>query len=222
MRIRHAAPLPLLLLAAVTTAQTPAPAPVAVAATAPVTLSENDVWFEWRIAKAGTKYQETMCGFKIEGNHLSGDIPRSEWDINIDQLPAGDKVVVGISAGAFEVLSKDKHQDRKPKPPIVTLSFAVAGEAEPIVARIVPPPSAVNAIRAIIDSEPGARLFSALYEARPVAISIAYEGGGADQLLLQNWHDRMKFAGDKNGYLHQCEEGMKKAAGAPNHVGSRL
>ena len=217
MRIHRAAPLvPLLLLTAAATAQTPAPAAAA------VKLSENDVWFQWRVAKAGTKYQETMCGFKIEGNHLSSDIPRPEWDLNIDQLPAGDKVVVGISAGAFEVVSKDKHVDRKPKPPIVTLSFAVAGDAEPIIARIVPPPSAVNAIRAILDSEPGARLFSALYEAKPITISIGYQDGATDLLLLENWHDHMKFAGDKNGYLHQCEEGMQKARAASNHVGSRL
>ena len=220
MEIRRAASLPLLLLAATVAAQTPEPAPPTAAA--PVKLSENDVWFQWRIAKAGTKYQETMCGFKIEGNHLSGDIPRPEWDINIDQLPTGDQVVVGISAGAFEVVSKDKHQDRKPKPPISMLSFAVAGDANPIVARIVPPPSAVNAIRAILDSEPGARLFSALYEAKPITISIGYEGGGTDLLLLQNWHDHMKFASDKNGYLHQCQQGMKKATAGPEHIGSRL
>jgi hypothetical protein len=221
MRIRRAAPLPFLLLtAASTTAQTP-PAPAAVAP-APVKLSENDVWFQWRVAKTGMKYQETLCGFHIEGNHLSSDVPRPEWDLNIDQLPADDKVVVGVSAGAFVVTSKDKHQDRQPRPPITALSFTVAGNAEPISARIVGPPSAVNAIRAIIDTEPAARLFSGFYDAQPVTISITYQDGATDQLLVENWKDHRKFAGDKNGYLHQCEEGMRKALPAPGHIGSRL
>ena len=185
-------------------------------------LSENDVWFQWRVAKTGTKYQETMCGFHIEGNHLSSDVPRPEWDLNIDQLAADDKIVVGVSAGAFIVTSKDKHQDRQPRPPIVALSFTVAGNAEPISARIVGPPSAVNAIRAIIDAEPGARLFSALYDAQPVSIALQYQDGTSDQLLVENWKDHHKFAGDKNGYLHQCQEGMSKARAASGHVGSRL
>jgi hypothetical protein len=88
--------------------------------------------------------------------NLSSDVPRPEWDLNIDQLPADDNVIV-VSAGALLVTSKDKHQDRQPRPPIVALSFTVAGNAEPINARIVGPLSAVNAIRAVIDSAPGAR-----------------------------------------------------------------
>ncbi len=220
MKIRRVAPLPFLLLVAASgTAQTPAAAPPAAA---PVKLSENDVWFQWRVAKTGTKYQETMCGFHIEGNHLSGEVPRPEWDLNIDQLPADGQVVVGVSAGAFLVTSKDRHQDRQPRPPIVALSFTVAGDAAPISARIVGQPLAANAIRALIDTDAGARLFAAFYDAQPVTISIAYQDGAADQLLVENWKDRSKFASDKNGYLHQCQEGLRKAVPATGHVGSRL
>lgn len=217
MKIRHAAPLPLLLLAAASgVAQTPASPVTALAA--PVKLSENDVWFQWRVAKTGTKFQETMCGFHIEGNHLSSDIPRPEWDLNIDQLPADGTIVVGVSAGAFTVTSKDRHQDRQPRPPIAALTFTVAGNPDPISTHIVGQPSAVNAIRGIIDSDAGARLFSAFYDAQPITISIGYQDGTTDQLLLENWKDHRKFASDKNGYLHQCQEGMIKAKAAPLRI----
>jgi hypothetical protein len=49
-----------------------------------------------------------MCGSQIRGNHMSRKFPRPEWDINIDEIVAGDTRVDGISAGAFDVTSNDK------------------------------------------------------------------------------------------------------------------
>jgi hypothetical protein len=60
-----------------------------------------------------------MCGFQIRGNHMSRKVPRPEWDINIDQIVAGNARVAGVSAGAFDVTSNDKTIMRNPRPPIL-------------------------------------------------------------------------------------------------------
>jgi hypothetical protein len=179
-------------------------AAAAASAEAPIQLSPNDVAFTWQLTKSGVKYKSTLCGFRILGNHLSRDLPRSEWDLNIDQVIVDDMRIAGISAGAFQVLSNERKKDRTPRPPIVALSFAFAGEPQPVPARIVGAPNADNAIRAMLETQPATRLFAALYSAQPIMISLSYQDGSSDVLQVQGWQDRSKFAGEKNGYLQQC------------------
>ena len=50
---------------------------------------------------------------------MSRKVPRPEWDINIDQIVAGNARVAGVSAGAFDVTSNDKTIMRNPRPPIL-------------------------------------------------------------------------------------------------------
>jgi hypothetical protein len=77
-------------------------------------LDDDDVYFNFHPVAKGNG----MCGFQIRGNHMSRKVPRPEWDINIDQIVAGNARVAGVSAGAFDVTSNDKTIMRNPRPPI--------------------------------------------------------------------------------------------------------
>lgn len=150
-----------------------------------------------------------MCGFQIRGNHRSRVVPRAEWDLNIDEIVSGEARIAGISAGAFEVTSKDERKDRKPRAPIVALSFTVEGDSQPITARIVGQPTESNAIKAMLESEPAARLFAAFYNAQLITISLNYQDGTSDVLQVRAARDRRKFGGGKNNYFDECLRGIR-------------
>jgi hypothetical protein len=170
----------------------------------PVMLSPEDVFFSYRLLDKGHR----MCGFKILGNHFSNNtVPRSEWELNVFEIVSGKTRVAGISAGAFEVVGKDKKAPREPRPPIVGLSFSVNGDATPINAAIVGTPGVANAIRAVLDDEPAQRLFAAFYEPKLITIALRYQDGTSDLLQVRNWRDEGKFADPKNNYFVQCMRG---------------
>jgi len=170
-----------------------------------VSLSRNDVLFRERVFSVGSRYWSGMCGFTIHGNYDSGQVPRPEWTISIEELMDGDTPVVRVRAARFEVMSKEGNHARKPSAPITALTFAREGEREPLIGHIVGPPSRTNAITATLETAAGQRLLEAFYDARPVTISLTYQDGATEALEVRNWSDLRQFTG-LNGYLHQCLE----------------
>ena len=194
MTIRR--PLAALVLAA---------AAVTTLAQTPIRLKEEDVYFNYSPVHG----KRGMCGFQIRGNQSSREVPRPEWDLNIDEIVAGEQRVAGISAGAFEVVSQDRKAPRRPRAPIVALSFTIKGDEQIITAQIVGRPNPVNGIRAMLDEAPARRLFKALYNAELITISLRYQDETGDVLQVRNWRDRRQLGGEKNNYFDECLNGFR-------------
>jgi hypothetical protein len=189
-------------------------APAFADAQGPRMLEPDDVYFQYRPAhnftRTGTnltrqapKNAVGLCGFSIRGNHHSRANPRVEWDLNIDELIEGTTRIAGISAGTFDVAG----HGRKARSPIVELSFLIEGESQAIPARIVGSPNADNAIKAMLETEPANRLFTAFSDTQLVTISLKYADNTADVLQIRAWHDSRKFGRGKNSYFNQCLRG---------------
>jgi hypothetical protein len=99
-----------------------------------VKLLQSDIYFQWRPAPKGS----AMCGYSVQGNHLSRDNPKIEWDINIDEIVQGSNRAIGVSAGTFTVEDKK----RVPRPPIAELSFTTQDDPNPVEARLMGSPNA--------------------------------------------------------------------------------
>jgi hypothetical protein len=173
----------------------------------PLLLAADDVVFHYEPVQGGNG----LCAFEIHGNYSGHDVPRPEWDLNIAEIVLNNRHLIGISAGAFQVESADRGKARKPLPPIIALVFTIENDASPISATIVGSPSEVNAIKAVVDAEPGHRLFSAFSQARPVTIELKYQDGTADTLEVRDWHDRRHIADGKNDEFDQCLRGFAPA-----------
>jgi len=187
-------------------AQSPAAAsPAEPAAARPVIdLSQNDVFFISRwFQGAGSKTWSALCGFAVHGNYLSNDVPRPLWELNIQELMAGDAPVVVISAGTYEVLSQDPKAARQARAPITALSFTVDGSPEPVTARIVGQPGSDNAIKAVVETASGQRLLTGFYDGVPITVSLGYQDGGSEVLRVTNIKDRGHVSG-LGGYLQHC------------------
>ncbi|MBV8334767.1 MAG: hypothetical protein JO358_04820, partial [Alphaproteobacteria bacterium] len=108
------------------------------------------------VGRASKPASRRLCGFAIRGNHDSRANPHVEWDLNIDQIITPERTAAGVSAGSFQVTD----HKRTPRPPITSLTFALQGVAEPIVAEIRGVPNPANGIVALIEPEPATRLFA--------------------------------------------------------------
>ena len=189
-------------------AQTPEASPTSAppATRPPIELSQNDVFFISRWFR-GTPSQtwSALCGFAIHGNYLSHDVPRPEWELNIQELMAGSTRVVAISAGAFEVVSKDPKGPRQPRAAISALTFTIEGAAEPVTARIVGQPGSDNTVKGIVETAPAQKLFDAFNDGLPITISLGYQDGTTEILKVRNIKDRGHVSGLK-GYLQHCTD----------------
>jgi hypothetical protein len=164
-------------------------------------LGDGDVYF----------MTQPMCGFQIRGNHQSIKVPRPEWDINIDEIVTEERRIAGISIGAFDVTSKDRKVARKPRAPITAMTFWVDGQ--PLATQIVGKPNAANAVRAMMESEPAARIFEAFANRKLIKISLRYRDGTADELQVRGWSDDRKFGSGKNNFFEECRRGVMPLQG---------
>jgi hypothetical protein len=189
-------------------------APVIVAAQNAVLLSSDDIYLTTRLTKgtsgapasgAMISIPTRLCGFQIRGNHRSRTIPRTEWDINIDEIDSGTDRIAGITAGAFDVVSG---HERKARPPIVDLSFSIEGNPQTIAARIVGAPNADNGIKAVLETESAKQLFSAFSDdAHILTIALKYADSSSDALQIRGYRDLRKFGGGKNSMFNECLRG---------------
>ncbi|MDE2138729.1 MAG: hypothetical protein KGJ68_14955, partial [Gammaproteobacteria bacterium] len=159
---------------------TPLPVPEATpaaqppAARSPAELSGEDISFTSRWFWAGNRHRSGMCGVWIHGNYGRYDSPKPVWIIGIEELMGADAPVVSIQAAALELLSRTSLE---PRPPIVSLSFALHGDNEPVTAQILGRPGRNNAITATLGAATGETLLDAFYAGRRIAISLKYQDG---------------------------------------------
>lgn len=165
-----------------------------------VKLLQSDIYFQWRPMPKGS----AMCGYSILGNHLSRDNPKTEWDINIDEIVQGESRAIGVSAGTFTVEGKK----RAPRPPITELSFTTQDDPTPVEARFLGPPNPYNGIRAALDLDRGAKLIHSISEDRQIVATLKYGDGTVDILKFEGFRDTRKFGGGKNSPFEECLRGL--------------
>jgi hypothetical protein len=192
-------------------------APAVVAAQSPVFLGNDDIYFTFDLAEQpllGTGHvsmvhaRTRLCGYQIRGNHRNTANPRVEWDMNIDSIHSDAGWISGVWADVFDVVG----QERKPRPPIVDLSFSIDGDPQPIPARIVGAPNTNNAIKAVLDTEPANRLFSALSgNNHLITIALTYMDKGSDVVHIRGYHDGT--TGGKNSLFNDCLRGYTPIRG---------
>ena len=144
-----------------------------------------------------------MCGYSILGNHLSRDNPKTEWDINIDEIVQGDNRAIGVSAGTFTVQDKK----RTPRPPITEISFTTQDDPVPVEARLIGT-NAYNDIRAALDFDRGTNLIHSISEDRQIVATLKYGDGTIDILKFEGFRDTRKFGGGKNSPFEECLRGL--------------
>lgn len=170
-----------------------------------IELYNNDVTFNQKYFRLGLRNWNASCGYSILGNHLSREVPRSEWAVSVDEVMDGDTPVVRVRAAAFQVVSKGRDGIVKTRPPIAMLTFSVKGEGEPLTARITGRTSGVNSITATLETAPAQRLLEALHNEQPIEISLTYQDDTTEVLEVRNWWD------SEPNYLHQCLEHLRPA-----------
>jgi hypothetical protein len=189
-------------------------APAIAVAQNTIHLDSDDIFLTWQLAKPPPTSRMAMggettaptrfCGFQIRGNHRSRANPRVEWDMNIDEINSDAGRVAGVTAGVFDVVG---HQ-RKPRPPIVDLSFSIEGNTQAIPARIVGAPNADNGIKALLETDAANQLFSAFSDDRHlISIALKYADSSSDLLQLRGYHDWRRLGGGKNSMLNECLRG---------------
>ncbi len=197
-------------------------APAVIAAQSPVLLGNDDIYFTFELAEQpllGTGHvsmvhaRTRICGFQIRGNHRNSANPRVEWDMNIDSIHSDAGWISGVWADVFDVVG----QERKPRPPIVDLSFSIEGDPQLIAARIVGAPNTDNAIKAVLDNEPANRLFSALSgNNHLVTIALTYKDNGSDVIQIRGYHDGT--TGGRNSLFNNCLRGYTPIRGRARPV----
>lgn len=198
-------------------AQTPPPASPGPAAAAPIELPQSDVFFISRwVRGTTTKTWSALCGFAVHGNYGAHDVPRPEWEINIQALMADTGPVVAVSAGAFEVVSKDPKAARQPRAVISALTFTVEGMAEPLSAQIVGQPGSDHVIKALLVAEPAQKLLGGFYDGASITITLGYQDGSSEVLTVRNVQDRGRLSGFKGYYPHCMELLHPLPPGAPS------
>jgi hypothetical protein len=194
-------------------AASPGPAPAAT----PIELSQNDVFFISRWFRGTqTRTYSALCGFAVHGNYGSHDVPRPEWEINIQALMAGTGPVVAVSAGAFEVVDKDPKAARQPRAVISALTFTVEGVAEPVSAQIVGQPPNDHVIKALVANEPAQKVLGGFYDGALITIRLGYQDGSSEVLTVRNVQDRGRLSGFKGYYPHCMELLHPLPPGAPS------
>jgi len=191
------------------TAQAPAVSATPAAPPPHIRLLRNDVTFNERYFQLGSHRWTAACGYAILGNHLSREVPRSEWAISIDEVLHGGRPIVLVGAVAFQVVSQGRNGLVQERPPITALSFTLKGGGEPLIAHIVGRRRSGDAIRATLETAAAQRLFEAFYYAEPIQISLTYQDGAAEVLEVRNWSDSEIAAGFN--YLHRCLEYLHPA-----------
>jgi hypothetical protein len=186
-------------------------APALVAAQSPMLLGADDIYFTWKLAKQplmgphgdSTIHATTgLCGFQILGNHRNTANPRVEWDMNIDSIRSDSGWISALTADTFEVVG----QERKPRPPIIDLSFSIKGDSQPILAKIEGAPNADNGIKAFLETEPANRLFAALSDySNLVTIALKYKDNTSEVLQIRGY--RYGTTGGKNSAFNSCLRG---------------
>jgi hypothetical protein len=172
-----------------------------------VKLNMDDISFQWRLISGGS----ILCGYTIEGNHHGWANPRTEWDINIDEIVQGEIRVAGVSAGSFVLTGKR----RTPRPPIIDMVFTTQDDAEPLPVQFVGVPNRDNGVHGSIELGRATKLFAALSNNRRITAALRYADGSSERLQFSGFKDSRKFGGGRNSPFDECLRGRTPYPGAP-------
>jgi hypothetical protein len=170
-----------------------------------IKLNMSDIAFQWRAPAEGA----FICGYAVQGNRHGWKNPRTEWDINIDEVVQGDNRAVGVSAGSFVVTGKT----RTPRSPIIELVFTTEDDVERFPAQLVGAPNRDNGLSGKIDLERAPQLFKALSNGRRIDVTLKYADGSLDHLQFSGFRDTRKFGGGKNSPFDECLRGRTPTPG---------
>jgi hypothetical protein len=145
--------------------------------------------------------RQGMCGYTVQGNHSSHADPKVVWDINIDEIFTGDRRIVGVSAGSFDVAGGQ----RKPRAPITELAFRYEGGSEPVPVELVGSPNASNAVQGTVELERATPLFEAFTFEKWITIDLKYSDGRAETLRTRGFRDSER--GKKMSMFARCLRG---------------
>ncbi len=153
-------------------------------------LSHDDVsFYKYSFEEKPRVWNNATCGFLIQGNSYSWQVPRPEWTISVYEVMDNDTPAVRVEAAAFRVLSNDRKAPVEPRPAIAALVFTLKGRAEPLIANISGQPSRTSGeINATLETAPAQGLFRAFSQGEPVEISLTYQDGATDVLEVRNWY----------------------------------
>jgi hypothetical protein len=117
-------------------------------------LSEGDVsFYEYSFVEKPRTWENATCGFIIQGNSNSWQVPRPEWTISVYEVMDNDTPVVRVEAAAVRVLSNDRKAPVEPRAPITGLVFTPKGRGQPLTAHIIGEPSRLSGeINAFVSS----------------------------------------------------------------------
>jgi len=166
---------------------------------APITLG-GEVYFQWR--PSPDRHNPTaLCGFMIFGKHKTSRDQKAEWEVNIDEIVLGNRRVVGVSAGTFDVVA-DK---RIARAAITDLVFSFADTDVTVPVHLVGTPNKDNGVRGIVDFDRRHALFDALSDYKYVTVSFKYADGSSDAIRILGYRDPNSWT--QNTKFAQCLHG---------------
>lgn len=168
-------------------------------ADAPITLG-GEVYFQWR-PSPDRRNSAALCGFMILGKHNTSRGQKVEWDVNIDEIVLGNRRVIGVSAGTFDVVA-DK---RIARAAITDLVFSFESTDGTVPVHLVGTPNKDNGVRGIVDFDRRHVLFDALSDYKYVTVSFKYADGSSDAIRILGYRDPNSWT--QNATFAKCLHG---------------
>jgi hypothetical protein len=199
-------------------------------------LSQDDVsFYEYSFEQKPHVWNNATCGFMIQGNSYSWQVPRPEWAISVYEVMDKDTPVVRVEAAAFRVVSNDRKAPVETRPPITAMTFMLKGRGEPLTANIVGEPNGLSGeINATLETAPAQGLFKALSWGKPIEVSLTYQDGATDMLEVRNWYVARDFyyyvdkgrsyldRGPEGDYFHECLKSLRPGPAGVRYVVNEL
>jgi hypothetical protein len=189
-------------------------------------LSWNDVSFYQYSFEEESRFWNAACGFLIQGNSYSWQIPRPGWAISVYEVMDNDRPVVRVDAAAFRVVSNEPKAPVETRPPITALTFTLQGRRQSLTAKIVGQSNPqTGEINATLETAPAQEVFQAFYYGKPIEISLTYRDGATEVLEVRNWWvaklfdppTRHSFTTDGD-YVQQCVKSLHRAPAGAQYV----
>jgi len=155
-----------------------------------IRLDHNDVsFYQYRFEEEPGVWKNATCGYLIQGNSHSWQVPRSEWVISVYEVMDSNTPVVRVELAAFRVVSNDRKVAVERRPPITALTFTLKDQGNPLTATIIGQPARLSdEINATLETALAQELFKAFYRGEPVEISLTYQDGATEVLEVRNWY----------------------------------
>lgn len=199
-----------------------------------IRLSRDDVsFYQYRFEEQPGVWKNATCGYLIQGNSRSWQVPRSEWVISVYEAMDGDTPVVRVEAAAFHVVSNDRKVAVEVRSPITALTFTLKDQGNPLTATIIGRPTRLGGeINATLKTAPAQELLRAFYRGEPVKISLTYLDSAPEVLEVRNWYVASAPFVIADGppatptpigdYLHECLSSLHPGPAGAQYIVAEL